>query len=203
MCSALSPYSGWRPLICIIFSHMLHITSHYLSRHTAPRLKSSWVVFQPGTSSAAPSLRVRSSNLSVSASDTAASASAGAILNRSCPRRPSVRWYVSLRQPAFEMTTLNSSGRMGLKLDKDTGLPYRGLHLNISIFCRIEMWKTKEVFKMVTNQTFSKVISANKPKASNYRLNWNFCCYRFGCRQHCCQQSQNSLSGAFSKHVFL
>ncbi len=121
-------------------NHMLHIQSHYLSRHTAPRLKSNWVVFQPGTSSAAPSPRVSNSNLSVSASATAASASAGEILNRSCPRRPSVRWYVSFRQPAFEMTTLNSSGRMGLRVDKDSELPCGGLNVYISIFCFSWMW---------------------------------------------------------------
>lgn len=63
-----------------------------LSRHTAPRLNRSWVVFQPCVSLIAPLAGASSSYFSERASVTDASASVGEMRRSSCPRSPSVRW---------------------------------------------------------------------------------------------------------------
>lgn len=94
-----------------------------LSRHTAPRLNISWVVFQPCVSLIAPLADARSSYFSERASVTAASASAGEMRRSSCPRSPRVRWYASFRHPALEITTRKSRGRIGLRPEREIVVP--------------------------------------------------------------------------------
>lgn len=96
----------------------------HLSKQTAPRLKSSWVVFQPWVSEHAASPWASRSYLSAKASVTAASASIGVIRSSSWPRSPRMRWKVSFREPALDMTALKSCGRMELRLGRDSVLPW-------------------------------------------------------------------------------
>lgn len=103
----------------------------HLSRQTAPRLKSSWVVFQPTLSDPGASTCDSKSYLSTRASVMAASASAGEMQSKSWPSNPRVRWKVSFREPALETTALKSCGRMEFTLGIDSVEPWRATRFEL------------------------------------------------------------------------
>lgn len=108
----------------------------YLSKHTAPRLKSSWVVFHPKLSDPRVSPCDSNSYLSARASVTAASASIGGIQSNSWPSSPRVRWKVSLREPALETTALKSCGRIEVTLGRDRVVPCGDKRDYVKKICR-------------------------------------------------------------------
>lgn len=161
----------------------------YLSKQTAPRLKSRWIVFHPWVSQIASPCD-NNSYFSAKASVTAASASEGGILSSSWPSRPRVRWKVSFREPALEMMALKSWGRMELRLGRERLLPWGNI-------------QEAGVGMFVCFHRFHKGEQVTLSNVTLWKVNGRECCSLLKFRKYKCSDGTSELCWQYALPVKL